>query len=274
MNCDVVESLLARYLSGELPARQKESVADHLADCPPCREALAFHRDLESRLEGQPLLPERLRERISTPRPALLARLLGDSTMKKIVLTSTLATALVASALFLTPRNATASTPEEIFKSMRAALAKAARNGELSFNITANKEGNVTVSGTLDGRPLPPDFPLNVDISRDGDTFDVTVTVDFSPENYRQIKFGKNTSTIIFAPKKEPNEKYQVELDPKSKLPKAWTTWAYENGQWTTSRFNFNPKPTAPPTKDDDTVIKARVKIQLGGTATITSKPG
>jgi hypothetical protein len=282
MKCEDVQALMARYLREELAPKARTRVAEHLSDCADCREELAFHRSLESRLDNAVQPPETLRtrvfERIESPsaRPALLARLLGDPTMKKILISSTAVTAFVAMALLLTPRTANASTPAEKLNSMRAALARAAQSGELTLNLSSDNKGAVTVTGTLDGAPLPPDFPLHVDVTRTANYIDAHVTADLSPEDYKVLQFGRDENTLVMVPKASPSKKIEVGLDPKSMKPNSWTTWENLGGTtWKeTSATKYKPKPAAKPKDGDDTKIDVKVRMYIGGTASISASGG
>lgn len=282
MKCEDVQALVARYLRQELTLKARTEVGEHLSDCADCRETVAFHRTLESSLDNLVLPPERLRtrvfERIESPsvRPALPARLLGDPTMKKILISSTAITAFVAAALLLTPRTASASTPAEKLNSMRAALARAAQSGELTLNLSSNNKGVVTVTGTLDGAPLPPDFPLHVDVTRTANYIDARVTADFSPEDYKVLQFGRDQNTLVMVPKASPGKKIEIGLDPKSMKPNSWITWENIGGStWKeTSATKYKPKPATKPKDGDDTKIDVKVRMYIGGTASISASGG
>lgn len=279
MKCEDVQTLLSRYLREELKPKQHAEVAAHVAECPECREALAFHRSLESRLDAVVQPPPSMRSRvftqIATPptRPALLDRILGDPTMKKILISSAAVTALVAGALLLAPRAANASTPVETLKSMRAALAQAANDGQLTLNLTSDADGNVTVSGMLNGAPLPKDFPLVFHTTREGDILDITVTADFAPADYKSITYGKDTNTLEIVPKASPNKRFEIELDPKSKQPTSWSTYTNQGGtNWKqTYQSDLKPATTTGRIVRDDTTINVRVKMHVGQTATVTA---
>src|SRR5262249_44107272 len=122
MKCETVQELLSRYLTDELPSGQKASVKEHLSDCVACREALAFHRSLQSQLDvalQEPLsLHQRMMEKAGASKPTLMTRLLGDTLMKRILISSTAVTALVAATVLIAPRAAMASTPKETFNKM------------------------------------------------------------------------------------------------------------------------------------------------------------
>jgi hypothetical protein len=280
MKCEAVQALLSRYRREELKPKQHAEVAAHLSECTDCREALAFERSLETRLDAVGQASQSLQQRvftqIATPlsRPALLARVLGDPTMKKILISSTAVTALVAGALLLAPRTASASTPVETLKSMRAALAQAVEDGELTLNLNSDAEGAVTVSGTLNGAPLPDDFPLVFHTTREGDILDITVTADFTPSDYKSIAYGKDNNTLEIVPKASPNKRFEIGLDPKSRQPKSWTTWTNQGGStWKeTSRTSFKTSDHRYHVVRDDTTINVRVKMHVGQTATITAR--
>jgi hypothetical protein len=191
--------------------------------------------------------------------------------MKRILISSTLVTAAFALALIVLPTRANASsTPLRTFKAMRSALAAAVRSGELQLTASVSQGGVVDVSGLLDGKPLPPDVTLNVDTKRDGDTYYITVTADLSDANYSSISFGKDRSTLELVPKKAPNSRIEVALDPKTSKPKSWTAMKRENGAWKAgSHCEYNPKPGKAASPDDSTPIVAHItmRIENGGNA-------
>jgi hypothetical protein len=278
MKCESVQTLLARFVTGELRPRFLGDIESHLSECARCRETLAFHRALESQFDCVVEPPLHLYSRASAltaapARLALLTRVLGDSTMKKILVSSALVTVLATSMLFLGPRNASASTPQETFRSMRAGLAKSIENGNLAFDLKANEDGSITVAGKLSGRPLPPDFPVETEVTRDGDIFDVTLIVDFSTSNYSAISFGKDGS-LVLAPRAKQGERYAIALDPASKEPRSWTTFSLERGAWKVkSRYDFKPEAAAPTITDEGPLMKVRVRMLVNRTATIRYEP-
>jgi hypothetical protein len=281
MKCEAAQALIARYLRDELTPQQHAVVADHVSDCAECREALAFHRSVESRLDAMHQPPSRLQSRVNEKiaaiesRPAWLTRVFGDPTMKKILISSTAATALLAAFLVMAPRSANASTPLEKFNSMRAALAGAVKNGELTLNVTTDGKGVVTVTGTLDGAPLPAGFPLQVESTIDGKVVDVEVTADLSPENYSTIKYGKNENTLVLVPKANPKTKSEIVLDPKSMRPKTWTTLSAKDGLWEeVSKSEFHPKASAKPMPKSPTAIHAHIKMYISSDASIIVQGG
>ena len=142
--------------------------------------------------------------------------------MKKILISSTAITAVIATGLILAPGLAHASSPISTFNQMRSALAAASKTGEMSFTASVSNKGAVTVTGTLDGQPLPPDLPLNVAVARTPNSYDIKVTADLSPGNYSSIAYGKDHLTLELTPKNENNHRYEIALDPKSMKPVSW----------------------------------------------------
>lgn len=278
MKCEAVQEMLSRYLTDELPSAQKATVADHLSDCAACRDALAFHRSLETRMDSIGQSPMGMQSRVwsqvdrPVKRSAWLTRVLGDPTMKKILISSTAVTALIAATVLMAPQVAGASsTPVETFNKMRAALAAAARSGELTLNLSSDNKGTITVTGTLDGAPLPKDFPLFVKSTVDGDVVDCEVTADLAPENYMKIQFGKDHNTLELISKANPKSKTEIVLDPKSLKPKRWTTLATkDDGLWEmVSSSEYKPKPAAAPGAKADTTIHVHVKMYVGQDASV-----
>jgi hypothetical protein len=275
MKCEKVQEMLSRYLTDEVAASVKTAMAEHLSDCANCREALAFHRSLTAEMSASTSAPTglygRVHERVAAPRPGLLTRLFGDPTMKKILISSTVATALLAAALIMTPRSASANNPVEKFNKMRAAVTKAMKNGELELNVSSDKAGVVLVVGTLDGAPLPAGFPMKVDTSRDGNVLDIDVTIDLDPNNYSAIRYGKNENTLVLVPKGDSKRKSELVLDPKTMKPKSWTT-AKSDGLL--DKVVGDPPPVDPEVEQNlprkiDSRIHARIKMYVGGNAQI-----
>ena len=163
---------------------------------------------------------------------------------------------------------------------MRAALAKAMNDGELTLNISSDNKGTITVEGTLDGAPLPKDFPLLVHSTIDGNVIDVEVTADLAPTNYSKIAYGKDHNTLELTPKANSKQKTEVVLDPKSMKPTSWKsqTWSWVQGnEWnwkTDSEAKYQPKPTPAPSAKDDTTIHVHIKMLVGGNASISAKNG
>ena len=194
--------------------------------------------------------------------------------MKRILISTTAATALIASFLVLTPRAANASTPVEKFKKMRAALAKAMQSGELKIDLTASKDGVVEVTCTLEGKPLPKDFPLYVETSREGNVMTVDVTADLNPENYSTIRYGKTQDTLELVPKADPNSKSEVVIDRKTMKPTSWRTMVSKDGLWGPASAADLAKARSMKSAKSDSTIHAKVKMMMGQDASIRVSGG
>jgi len=66
VSCPERQELITRYVTGDLPAAQREEMERHVTTCPSCREELTVAENLERILEGLPLsaFPAGLDERI------------------------------------------------------------------------------------------------------------------------------------------------------------------------------------------------------------------
>ncbi len=270
MKCEKIQSLIARYLRDELSGKQRATVTNHLNECVDCRQALAFHRYLDSNLNSDMEAPGELRDRLENRlrstggRLHPLARFFGDPTMKRILISSTALTAIVAAALVLTPGSANASTPAGALKLMRSALAAAARSGELTFSASIDGNGAVTVTGTLDGQPLPKDVPLNVSVVHSADSYEITTTADLSPAGFSSIRFGKDHSTLELVPKKAKDHRIEIGLDPSCMKPVSWTSYTKSNGEWKAdAHFDYKPKETGKPAADAPDVVTAHMTIKM-----------
>jgi len=292
-NCKQTQRLLDRYLRAELAPPIRQSVEKHLADCRQCSEMLAFHRALDQRLDGvskEPISLQALVEKAMAhpvPRRPWLIQVFGDPTMKKILFSSTAVVAVLAGALVLVPGRAQGSTAKEKFASVRSALAKAARDGELSVTVlmTATSIGSIKV--TLDGHELPPDVPMKITSVDHGDAIDYTVLIDLRDSNFSSIKFGQDRNTLNLVPKGKPGNLDVVHLDPKTGKPIDWTTYDVQQGTterlYSTQLFNGNSGIGSPKTKlynsealqsePSNDVITLHMKVMKGsGTATVTVK--
>lgn len=220
MKCNDVQTLLT---NGQGYSQSAE-VQDHVADCPDCREFLIFQRSLEARLDGGMAVPTSLYQKAmnrvdeQAGRP-LFARMLGNNTMKKILISSTALTAILVAGFLSLSGRASASSAIEEYNSMKAALIQAASKGELKISVKSSPEGEVTVSGSMNGKTLPNGFPLKFTSTRSGDVLDVKVTVDLAPTEYQSITFGKEHNSILLVPKDSKNGKIQIFIDPKTKTP-------------------------------------------------------
>ncbi len=184
--------------------------------------------------------------------------------MKRILLSTSAVTAVAAAALLIVPGTAHASTPLTTFNSMRAALAKALRSGEVTFTTSVAPGGVISVNGTLDGQPFPPGIPVHVDAKVDGDTYHITVTANLAPSNYSSIKFGKDHSVLELSPKGKSDVREEVVLDPSTMAPLAWTTFKSENGGWkAASTCTYKPKATAKPSPDASMDVVAHITITV-----------
>jgi hypothetical protein len=230
-NCNRNQRLLDRYLRNELSPTLRSSIEEHLGLCESCREALGFRRALDSRLDLAVEPPSGLRARFETmatapiPRRSWLVQTLGDPTMRKILVSTTLTTAVVAGAILLAPSQAHGATAHEKLASMRSALVRALGDGELSITGILTKDNDASFSVTLDGSPLPPDVPVKVQGEKHEGYSDYTVKIDFSDANFSSVSFGKDQNTLKLIPKASPDTLDVVSLDPKTGKPLTWTEY-------------------------------------------------
>lgn len=295
MRCDDVQSRLSRFTNGELSEAKMRAVRDHLAECAECRESLQFMRSVDAELEGDVPLPRGLEARVFADigsvetRRGWLERIFGDTTMKKILVSSTVLGALVVGALFMAPRHASAETPLETFNAMRAGIFQAAMSGELSFKVTASEAGDVNVEGTLDGQPLPADFPLHVDVTREGKILDVTLSMDLSPKSFSSMKYVEKSDEELFeavpdghspiglevTPKGDAAHKFVLTVDPLSKRLTKWTTLEKVGNDWKAGKsYNYTVKDKSVAPKAPQTSMRAKIRMYVGSTATVTVTSG
>lgn len=273
MNCKRIQRLLERYLRDELTPTLRSSFEEHLGQCKPCRQALEFHQVLDLHLNSAVEPPPGLRARFDTatavpaPRRSWLIQTFGDPTMRTILISSTLVTAVVAMALFIAPSRLQAATAHEKFVSMRTALTKAFRDGELTISATLVNPSTTTLTVLLDGSPLPPDVPVNVAADRHDGYTDYTVKIDFSDGNFKSISFGKDENTLKLVPKASPNLTDIVRLDPKTGKPLSWTEFKEGSTQPVTT-INYKGKaigrthsPSSAAPTPSDGVVTAHVRI-------------
>lgn len=291
--CRQIQRLLDRFLRAELEATTRSMVETHLETCVECREAHAFQKALDTRLVGSGEAPESLRMRVEAslsnpaPRRIWLTQTFGDPTMEKILFSSTaIAAALVVSLLFV-PTRAQGTTAKEKFVAMKSALAKAARDGELTVSATVSSSGLTSISASLDGTPLPSDLPVIVKTKDDGSFIDYTVTIDLSDANFSSIQLGKDPNTLNLVPKAKPGSLDIVQLDPKSGKPLDWSTFGVKQGVMqrmsnvafnSSTKFNGGSSTTSNPSgshqnKPSDDVITLHLRIgKANGTATMSIK--
>ena len=191
--------------------------------------------------------------------------------MKKLTISTTVLAVLCAGALMILPNKAAASSPLQMFKQMRNALSLAANRGELTVTVRAKEHGVVDITGTLDGKPLPPSFPLRVVSKQDDDIVTVFVTVDFEPEHYSSIRRGKAPNSLEMVYKELPNSTIHVQLDPKTKLPDSWTT--EEIFAEVVPPTGSKPTNVPQPPKTTELTTWARIRLRIGQEVTVTLGP-
>ena len=279
MKCSEVENKLSLYASDELTPKEKTQIQSHLQECPQCRQELALHRKASVALDGLMRAPAGLREKtllLSSkrgPQP-WLARIVGDPKMRKLAAVTTAAAALAICFFALAPKPAQASSPKETLAKMNSALALAAAQGEIVLNVETTKEGQVTVTGSMDGAALPKTFPIDVKVTSDGEIATVEITLSFNEPLFEAIKFGRERNTLEIVPIGSKDRKHVVGLDPKTSLPLFVRNLQLKNGVWTeTSRSSFKPRALAQ-TKPSEMpkIVKATVKMKLGQKAIVTIK--
>ena len=75
LDCDRALAELERYLDGELPASELDTVRDHLAACYPCADRATFEEQLRAIVRERcaeaapPTLVERIRSRLDETEP-------------------------------------------------------------------------------------------------------------------------------------------------------------------------------------------------------------
>lgn len=268
MNCEECQSLLVRYTREELNPTKLAAVKRHLLDCGPCRAELVFHRSLDAQLQAQMNLPDSLLRKVEsriarTPtRPTLRTRLLGDPTMKRILVSSSALAAMFATALLFTSTTAKADSALSLFKSMKSSLAYAARSGEVTFTASVDGKGGVTVSGKLDGVDLPTDFPMHVSVIRTGEVYDITVNAELSPANFSSITYGNDDTTLRLVPKGHDDQKIEVGVEPTNHRILSWTSYRKVDGAWKQVAHNTYKAPSkALPSKETSSSVLAHIKI-------------
>ncbi len=278
MKCEDVERMLSLYLSDELKTVEKRSVQEHLNECLDCRESLALHRLSSRVLSGQGTVPAGLHAKTlqhlqPKQAPSWLTRILGDPNMRKFAAVSAAAAIIAVSFFGLAPQIAQASTAKETLSEMNLALAKASARGEIALNVESTTEGTVTVSGTMDGRPLPTTFPVETKVTRDGsDSVLIEITINFEVAVYESVSFGKDKNTLELVPNGALDKKLIVSLDPKTRLPLAVSSRVKTGSVWKeTSRNVFKPRLSqAAAAAVAPTVAKAAIKMNLGQKAVVT----
>lgn len=258
---------------------EARELAKHLQECVGCRETLIFHQDLQLRLAGTPELPpglatrtkQILSDKMRFKMPFWSDLLRGNTTMKKLTISTTVLAILCASTMMFLPKKAAASSPLEMFKQMRSAISLAANRGELSVKVSAKENGIVDVKGTLDGTPLPPSFPLRVVSKQDDNMVTVVITVDFDPANYSSIRRGKAPNSLELVYKEFSNSVILVQLDPNTKLPASWTT--EEIFEEVAPPTVLKPKNMPGASKTSESMMWARIRLRIGQEATVTMGP-
>ncbi len=279
MKCSEVERKLSLYVGEELIPQERASIQAHLQECPSCREELALHRKAAQALDGAVEAPSSLRLktlRLLEPRTSTpwLARIIGDPIMRKLAAVTAAAATLAIGFFAIVPQTAQASTPKETLTKMNSALALAAAQGDIVLNVETTKEGQVTVTGSMDGAALPKTFPIDVKVTREGDLATVEISLSFTQPVFESIKFGKDKDTLEIVPLGSKDRKHVVGLDPKSSLPLYVRNLHLKNGTWTeTSKSSFKPRKLGKaPGKETTKAVKATVKMKLGQKAIVTIK--
>lgn len=290
LRCKDAEILICRYLAQELAPKEAKELDEHMQECVGCRQTLSFHKDIQTRIAGTPKLPPGLAARAKElfedtvpARVSLWSRLLqGNTTMKRLTISTTALAVLLSGAMIL-PNKAAASSPPKMFKDMRTAFSRAANNGLLAVTVRAKENGVVDVTGTLNGVPLPPSFPLKAVSKQDDDIVTVEVTVDFDPAHYSSIRHGKTPNSLQMVYKGRPNSTINVELDPKTQLPTSWTTEELFGEVVSTASDEIfeevvptiASKPSTPPapSKANESRMWARIRLRIGQEATVAMGP-
>lgn len=289
MKCNDVQTILTNGQSQS----QSAEVHDHVADCPDCREFLIFQRSLETRMDGSMDVPAGLYQKTMNridelPRRSLLVRMLGNNTMKKILISSTALTAVLVAGFLSLSGRASASSAIEEYNSMKAALIQAASKGELKISVKASPEGEVTVAGTMNGKTIPNGFPLKFTSTRDGDVLDVKVTVELAPTEYQSITLGADGKSLVLEPKGAKDGKLQIFIDPRTKAP--LKVYTIRTSKGVTNLKAGDPKTLTFKTKDGKKLavttqtleakplksskLNARVILKVGTSAEISLSPG
>lgn len=276
MKCSDVEKRLSLYASDELTPREKVQIQSHLQECPACREELSLHRKAEEALEGLLAVPASLLDKTllsAAPQGSQpwLARIFGDPRMRKLAAVTTAAAALAICFFALAPKPAQANSPKETLAKMNTALALAALRGEIVLNVATTKEGEVTVTGSMDGAPLPTTFPVNVKVDREDEAATITIKVNFREPLFESVAYGKEKNTLEVVPKGSTNRKYLVGLDPKTHLPLNVANLQMVNGKWKeTSHSSFKTRePSGGSPAQGHHEVRATVKLILGQKAIV-----
>lgn len=254
-NCEVIQSLFSRYLRDELTLAQREELELHTAVCESCRGALEFERLLDARLSAPADVPDSLivkakaRVVAGLRPPSWYEQILGRTLMRRMLVSGTALAALFVVTLTLFPTGARATTPREAFRQMKAAMAAAKKQMDVTVIAVVTQDNRVQATVTSpDGKPVATPMNVNVAVQRQGSSVQVTATVSFDESDYSNIAFGKDKNTLVLIPKKQPSRKYEVVVDGKTKLPRTWTAYEKHAKAWIklgAYRFAFKDRKAA-----------------------------
>jgi hypothetical protein len=245
-SCNDYQTWLDRYLRDELDETRRRELRAHLTGCGFCRDALEYHRSLDSQMEAPAQAPGSLRSRIgakvaSASKRPWLERLSGDPTMKRTLISTLGALGALIAVVSLFPGSARASVPPAVkaFRSMKTAVKQTKDVFLYSVDLA-----------TVNGHSLARIHrePLREQrLILDGEGAERREALDFivRDEQVYTITFGPNENVLVLVPKVDPKKRFEVVVDPVSKLPKKSAYYRVTKGKTAKLaevRFDFKSK--------------------------------
>lgn len=274
MKCRESQVLLSVNTDTELNSPEMKAVRDHLAECQECREWAAFAQSLSRELDSKVSVPDGLHDRLQrqieedSKLLSWQARLFGGSTMRKLMISTTTIAAVAAACIFLLPRSATAS-PIKLLDSVRVAFVRAAQVQGVTLNVDTEKNGDVKVTGQMNGKPLPPSFPIRTSVSQERDVLTVDLVVDFDPINFDKIQFGQSENELVLVPRDAQDQRIIITINPVDRTPIRWESQVKQGAEYKTTTVTDLNWANVEQVEKTDMVVQGRVRIYAGQDAEI-----
>ncbi len=260
MNCEQAQTILidsgVDQKSTKWPQTASLKAAiDHISHCEDCQVDAQFERQLgawlETPVQPKPDIWNRIETQVSDPALKLwMNPNKQKETMKRNIITSSVAAATLMVGLGLISQSAMAATPKAKFIAMRKAVLTAVTKTasktvvgaswfvvdgqlvELADNSFSFKVDDKAKS--VKGQPLDPSQPVTpspgkYETKRVGG---FPLKLDLNETHYDSIRFGKDQNELVLTQKGQTNMRYVVKIDKKTSAPTYLTLQKSERGQW------------------------------------------
>ncbi len=248
MNCEQAQTILIDPTVDEKSTTWIQAT-DHISHCEECQVQAQFERHLGAWLDApvQPKSDVWTRIEAKTTDPALELWMNSKhkkDTMKRNIITSSVAAATIMVGLGLISQSALAATPKAKFTAMKKVVMASVKQGALKQEIgvswfivdgqlvnLAEETFQFKIDPKATANQAKPDAKWT---STSGEKKVVVqpLQLDLNETHYDSIRFGKDQNELVLTQRGKSNMRYVVKLDNKTCAPTYLSLQKSEKGAW------------------------------------------